>query len=92
VPILAPKTFVDKASKATEETGSIPPAMNDQVIVASALNKPGESAVVAFGAVGYRGFLLVQRASAACRAHSCGSSAVSTLARAVPLRLADRMR
>jgi azurin len=42
----APKTFVDKAAKATEETGFIPAAMNDQVIVATALVKPGESAEV----------------------------------------------
>jgi uncharacterized cupredoxin-like copper-binding protein len=46
----APKAFLDKASKATEETGSIPPAMNDQAIVASALVKPGESAEVTFEA------------------------------------------
>ncbi len=44
----APKAFLDKVSKATEETGSIPPAMNDQAIVASALVKPGESAEVTF--------------------------------------------
>jgi hypothetical protein len=41
---------LDKASKATEETGSIPPAMTDQAIVASALVKPGESAEVTFEA------------------------------------------
>jgi uncharacterized cupredoxin-like copper-binding protein len=46
----APKAFLDKASKATEETGSIPPAMNDQAIAASALVKPGESAEVTFEA------------------------------------------
>jgi azurin len=46
----APKAFVDKASKATEETGSIPATMNDQVIVATALVKPGESAEVTFAA------------------------------------------
>jgi plastocyanin len=46
----APKAFIDKASKATEETGSIPPAMKDQAIVASALVKPGESAEVTFEA------------------------------------------
>jgi azurin len=46
----APKAFLDKASKATEETGSIPPAMKDQAIVASALVKPGESAEVTFEA------------------------------------------
>jgi uncharacterized cupredoxin-like copper-binding protein len=46
----APKAFIDKASKATEETGSIPPAMEDQAIVASALVKPGESAEVTFEA------------------------------------------
>ena len=46
----APKDFADKASPATEKTGSIPPAMNDQVIVASALVKPGESAEVTFEA------------------------------------------
>lgn len=44
----APKAFVDKASPATKETGSIPPVMNDQVIVASALVKPGASAEVTF--------------------------------------------
>jgi uncharacterized cupredoxin-like copper-binding protein len=46
----APKAFLDKASKATEETGSIPPVMNDQAIAASALVKPGESAEVTFEA------------------------------------------
>ena len=46
----APKAFLDKASKATEETRSIPPAMNDQAIAASALVKPGESAEVTFEA------------------------------------------
>jgi plastocyanin len=46
----APKAFLDKASRATEETGSIPPAMKDQAIVASALVKPGESAEVTFEA------------------------------------------
>jgi azurin len=46
----APKAFVEKAAKATEETGSIPTAMNDQVIVATALVKPGESAEVTFEA------------------------------------------
>ena len=46
----APKAFLDKASKATEETGSIPPAMNDQAIAASALVEPGESAEVTFEA------------------------------------------
>jgi uncharacterized cupredoxin-like copper-binding protein len=46
----APKAFLDKASKATEETGSIPPAMNHQTIAASALVKPGESAEVTFEA------------------------------------------
>ena len=46
----APKAFIDKAAKATEETGSIPPAMNDQALVASALVKPGESAEVTFEA------------------------------------------
>jgi uncharacterized cupredoxin-like copper-binding protein len=46
----APKVFVDKAGRTTEETGSIPPAMNDQAIVASALVKPGESAEVTFEA------------------------------------------
>jgi azurin len=45
-----PKVFVDKAGQTTEETGSIPPAMNDQAIVASALVKPGESAEVTFEA------------------------------------------
>ena len=45
-----PKAFLDKAAPATEETGSIPPAMNDQAIVASALVKPGESAEVTFEA------------------------------------------
>jgi azurin len=46
----APKAFLDKAAKVTEETGSIPPTMNDQVIVASALVKPGETAEVTFEA------------------------------------------
>ena len=46
----APKAFLDKASRATEETGSIPLAMKDQAIVASALVKPGESAEVTFEA------------------------------------------
>ena len=46
----APKAFVDKASKATEDAGSIPPGMNDQVIVASVLVRPGESAEVTFEA------------------------------------------
>jgi uncharacterized cupredoxin-like copper-binding protein len=46
----APKDFIDKASKATEETGSIPPTMNAQVMAASALVKPGESAEVTFEA------------------------------------------
>jgi uncharacterized cupredoxin-like copper-binding protein len=46
----APKAFVDKASKATEDTGSIPPGMNDQAIVASVLVRPGESAEVTFDA------------------------------------------
>ena len=45
-----PKDFVDKAGRATEETGSIPPAMNDQAIVATALVRPGESAEVTFEA------------------------------------------
>jgi azurin len=45
-----PKAFVEKAGKATEETGSIPAAMNDQVIVATALVKPSESAEVTFEA------------------------------------------
>lgn len=46
----APKEFVDKAGPATEKTGSIPPAMNDEVIVASALVRLGESAEVVFEA------------------------------------------
>jgi uncharacterized cupredoxin-like copper-binding protein len=45
-----PKAFVDKASKATEDTGAIPPGMNDQAIVASVLVRPGESAEVTFDA------------------------------------------
>ncbi len=51
----APKAFLDKASRATEETGSIPPTMNDQAIAASALVKPGESAEVTFEAPGEPG-------------------------------------
>jgi azurin len=46
----APKSFVDKAGKTTEETGTIPAAVNDDIIVASALVKPGESAEVIFEA------------------------------------------
>lgn len=46
----APKAFLERAGPATQETGSIPPAMSDQVIVASALVKPGESAEVTFEA------------------------------------------
>jgi hypothetical protein len=37
-----------------------------------------------FSVVGHRSFLLAQRSSAACRALSCRSSAVSALARAFP--------
>jgi uncharacterized cupredoxin-like copper-binding protein len=51
----APKAFLDKASRATEETGSIPPAMNDRAIAASALVKPGQSAEVTFEAPGEPG-------------------------------------
>jgi uncharacterized cupredoxin-like copper-binding protein len=47
---VAPKAFVEKAAKATDDTGSIPTAMNDQVIVATALVKAGESAEVTFEA------------------------------------------
>lgn len=46
----APKSFVDKARKTTEETGTIPAAMNGDVIIASLLVKPGESAEVTFEA------------------------------------------
>ena len=44
----APKAFVDEAGPATEGMGSIPPAMRDQVLGASALVKPGETAEVTF--------------------------------------------
>lgn len=47
---VGPKRFVDKASTATKETGSIPPAIADQVIAMTALAKSGETAQVTFQA------------------------------------------
>jgi azurin len=45
-----PRSLVEMASTATKETGSMPPAVSDRVIAASALARSGETAEVSFDA------------------------------------------